>query len=132
MATSNLGPLPEQRRVGSASLMARGAAAAIGLGIAGSAGLAFSSVLIPAADRLYLPLVIGYGFLISEGVAVAVGRRRGRPYQILALLGVALATSPVWVFANASVANLIGLAGVALAAVVAWRRLRPVASAQSS
>ncbi len=98
---------------------------AIGLGVAGGAGLVLVPLIIPAAGLFYLPLMIGLGYLIGEGVTAAVNRRRGRPYQYLALLGVALATAPVWLFASVSFSSLIGLAGVACAGVFAWRRLDP-------
>ena len=110
-----------------AGYVARGIAAAVGLGFAGALGLSIV-MRLPSAGFFYILLMMGLGYVIGEGVGATVNRRRGRPYQYIALLAVALATSPVWLAANASVGGfggLISLGGVVCAALVAWRRLEP-------
>lgn len=111
-----------------ASYVARGVAAAVGLGLGGAVGLALVLGFFPSAGFFYIPLMMGLGYLMGEGIGAAVNRRRGRPYQYVALLAVALATSPVWLSADSgvlSIGGLIRLGGVICAALIAWRRLEP-------
>ena len=111
----------------STSYIARGVGAAIGLGIAGAIALPLLAQAIPFAGFFFFIIMIGVGYLIAEGVSAAVNRRRGRPYQFMALGGALLATSPyaVPVLLGFSFGSLFTLLGVGLAAFVAWSKLAP-------
>lgn len=109
----------------SGSYMARGIAAAIGMGIVGSLGLNLVFWIFPAAGFLFFIVMIGLGYVVGEGVSKAVNRRRGRPYQYMALAGVLLATAPVFLVSliSLSFAAATNLLGIGLAGLVAWNRL---------
>ena len=108
----------------SASYYARGIGAAVGLGLLGSAGLFGVFAVFPAAGFFFFFVMAGLGYAIGEGVGTAVNKRRGRPYQYMALGGVLLATAPVTLVSIfvLSLAALFNLAGVAVAGSVAWSR----------
>lgn len=111
----------------STSYVARGVAAAIGMGLAGGVALIIVLRVVPGAGFFFFFLMLGLGYAIGQGVGAAVNRRRGRAYQYMALGATLLATAPVSVtsLASLSFGGLIDLAGVAVAAVVAWHRLAP-------
>ncbi len=104
---------------------AKGIAAAIGLGLAGLVVLVVLFSIVPFARGFFFFIVMGgLGYAIGEGVGKAVNKRRGRPYQYMALAGALLATAPFGI--NGLIAFNIGalfdLGGVAIAAFVAWGR----------
>ena len=115
-----------------ASYLARGIAAAVALGLTGGFALFMLRQVLPGFGFLYFLLMIGAGYVIGEGISVAVNRRRGRPYQIIALAATGLAT---WPFALAGLAGVLSfggaigglmtLFGVGAAGFVAWSRLAP-------
>ena len=108
--------------------IARGAAAAAGLGVAGLVVLgALRWFVGPSIGFINLFVMMGLGYLIGEGVGAAVNRRRGRTYQYIAVGGVAMATFPDLLFAlfELSLGAAFVLAGVGVAAAVAWHRLEP-------
>ena len=109
----------------SRSYVARGIAAAVGLGLAG--GVALGLVRLLFGGFFFFAIMIGLGYALGEGVGRAVNRRRGRAYQYMALGAVLLATSPLALPAlfSFSVGSAFALAGVAAAALVAWHRLAP-------
>ncbi len=115
----------------SASYLLRGIGAAAGMGLAGAIVLPLLEHFLPFAGFFFFLIMAGVGYLIAEGVSAAVNRRRGRPYQLMALGGALLATIPssVGAFFVFSIGSLFGslltLAGVAIAAYVAWARLAP-------
>ena len=76
---------------------------------------------------IFFIVMAGLGYVIGEGVGTAVNRRRGRPYQYMALGGVLLATFPIAIASIfvLSFGALLNLAGVAVAGTVAWNRRRP-------
>ena len=105
----------------------KGIAAAIGLGFAGLIALSLLLTLIPGAGFLFFFLMGGLGYGIGEGLGYAVNRRRGRPYQYMALGGVLLATAPIALGSifTLSFGALINLVGVGIALSVAWQRRAP-------
>ena len=109
----------------SRSYVARGIAAAVGLGLAG--GVALGLVRLLFGGFFFFVIMIGLGYALGEGVGRAVNRRRGRAYQYMALGAVLLATSPLALPAlfSFSGGSAFALAGVAAAALVAWHRLAP-------
>ena len=106
---------------------AKGISAALGLGFAGLITLGVISQIIPAAGFFFFILMGGLGYAIGEGVGYAVNRRRGRPYQYMALGGVLLATAPIALFSLSalSIGALLNLVGIGIALSVAWQRRAP-------
>ena len=111
----------------STSYIARGIGAAAALGIADAIALPLLASALPFGGFFFLIIMIGVGYLISEGVSAAVNRRRGRPYQFMALGGTLIAVSPYALPAlfTFSFGALFPLLGAAAAAYVAWNRLAP-------
>ena len=109
----------------SAGYMTRGIAAAVGLGLAGAVVLFVLSWLL--FGFLLFLIMIGLGYALGEGVSRAVNRRRGRPYQYMALGAVLLATGAFAIPAlfSFTVGSGLVLLGVAAAGLVAWNRLAP-------
>ena len=107
--------------------LARGVAAAVGMGIAGAIGLRVIALVVPFAGFFFFLIMAGLGYLMGEGVGAAVNRRRGRAYQLMALGAVVIAMGTELVFAllNLSTGSLFTLMGFGLAALVAWSRLQP-------
>ena len=105
--------------------MARGIVAAVGLGLAGAVVLSVLSWLL--FGFLLFLIMIGLGYALGEGVSRAVNRRRGRPYQYMAVGAVLLATSAFSIPAlfSFSVGSGFALLGVAAAGLVAWSRRAP-------
>jgi hypothetical protein len=105
----------------------KGISAALGLGFAGLIALGVISQIIPAAGFFFFILMGGLGYAIGEGVGYAVNRRRGRPYQYMALGGVLLATAPIALFSllALSIGALLNLVGIGIALSVAWQRRAP-------
>ena len=105
--------------------MARGIVAAVGLGLAGAVVLSVLSWLL--FGFLLFLLMIGLGYALGEGVSWAVNRRRGRPYQYMAVGSVILATGAFSIPAlfSFTVGSGFVLLGVAAAGLVAWHRLAP-------
>ncbi|MEX2599962.1 MAG: hypothetical protein WD533_09940, partial [Dehalococcoidia bacterium] len=92
-----------------------------GMGLVGAFVLPLIVAAIPFFGFFSVLLMIGIGYLIGEGVSAAVNRRRGRPYQFMAVGGTLLA---VGIFA-VSFGSLFSLIGVAIASYVSWNRLAP-------
>ena len=111
----------------SKSYVARGVGAAVGLGLAGAVGLLLIARFVPFGGLFFFLTMAGLGYVLGEGVGAAVNRRRGRPYQYMALGAVLLATGPYALVAlfSFSVGSALTFAGIAVAALVAWNRLRP-------
>jgi hypothetical protein len=112
----------------SKAYVARGVGAAIGLGIGGLVVLGLLHFAIGSVLGFFgIFLMMGLGYVIGEGVSVAVNRRRGRPYQYMAVGGVVIATLPELTFAlfTLSLGAAFTLVGVAIAASVAWHHLEP-------
>jgi hypothetical protein len=111
----------------STSYLVRGIAAAVGLGIAGAIGLPLLAMVLPFAGFFFFLIMFGLGYVVGEGVSAAVNRRRGRPYQFMAVGGALLAVGPQTALAllALSVGSLFTMLGAALAAYVAWNRLAP-------
>ena len=111
----------------SRSYVVRGVSAVIGMGIGGGIGLSIVLSVLPGAGFLFFFLMVGLGYAMAEGISVSVNRRRGRFYQYLGLAAVVLATLPIIVISlpSLSVGALFNLAGVGVAATVAWNRLAP-------
>ena len=109
----------------SRSYVARGIAAAVGLGLAG--GVALGLVRLLFGGFFFFVIMIGLGYALGEGVGRAVNRRRGRAYQYMALGAVLLATSAFSIPAlfSFNVSSAFALLGVAAAGLVAWHRLAP-------
>jgi hypothetical protein len=105
----------------------KGIAAAVGLGIAGGIALAVLMAVVPAAGFFFFILMGGLGYALGEGVGYAVNRRRGRPYQYMALGAVLLATAPLSLDAlfSLSFGALIALVGIGISLSVAWQRRAP-------
>jgi hypothetical protein len=108
----------------STSYYAKGIGAAAVLGLGGLLALLLILSIFPAAGFFFFILMGGLGYGIGEGVGYAVNRRRGRPYQYMALGGVLLATAPIaigsiFVLSMGAAFNLLG---VGMAALVAWER----------
>ena len=110
----------------SQSDIARGIAAAVGLGLAGAVVL-FVLVRLVFGGFFFFIILIGVGYAIGEGVSRAVNRRRGRAYQYMALGAVLVATTAFWLPAllTFSVGSGFALVGVAAGGLVAWSRLAP-------
>ncbi|MEK9659866.1 MAG: hypothetical protein VW450_07990 [Chloroflexota bacterium] len=107
--------------------LVRGVAAAVGMGIAGAIGLRVIAMVLPFVGFFFFLIMAGLGYLMGEGVAAAVNRRRGRAYQLMALGAVVLAMSTELYFAvlHLSTGSLFTLMGFGMAAFVAWSRLQP-------
>ena len=108
----------------SAVYYAKGIGAALAFGLGGLVALALLFRFLPFAGFFFFIVMGAVGYAIGEGVGKAVNQRRGRPYQYMALAGVLLATAPfglAGLFAF-NVGALFNLAGVAVAAFVAWNR----------
>ena len=108
----------------SASYYARGIGAAVGLGLVGLIAIVLLLGRVPGLGFFFFFLMGGLGYLIGEGVGRAVNRRRGRPYQYMALGGVLLATAPIALASlfSLSFGALINLMAVGVAAIIAWDR----------
>ena len=109
-------------------LLARGLAAMVGLGIAGGIALYVLDRTL-AAGFLSLLVMIGFGYAVGEGMSAAVNRRRGRPYQLLAL-GAVLSALGVSQLASLLLNGYIAIGlfeaiGGLIALVVAASRLQP-------
>ncbi|MEX2431316.1 MAG: hypothetical protein WD645_05285 [Dehalococcoidia bacterium] len=111
----------------STSYLLRGIAAAVGLGLAGAIALPILDMVLPFGGFFFFIIMFGVGYVIGEGVGAAVNRRRGRPYQFMALGGALLAVGPQTVLALFAVSfgALFTVLGAALAAYAAWHRLAP-------
>ncbi len=112
----------------SASYVARGVAAAVGMGIGGLIVLGLVFALLPGVGGFLLFFIMGgLGYVVAEGVKAAVNRRRGRAYQYMALGGVLLATTPILLVAllGTGPLALFDLIAVGIAGLIAWSRLAP-------
>lgn len=105
----------------------KGIAAAVGLGLAGLVVLSTILTVLPVAGFFFFFLLGGLGYGIGEGVGYAVNRRRGRPYQYMALAGVLLATAPIALVSLFALnfGALMNLVGIGIALSVAWQRRAP-------
>ena len=103
-----------------ASLVARAVLASLITGVVG--GLAIALVVRPLPlGFLYLAVMAGFGYLISEAVGRAAAHKRGRTLQFIAAGGVLAA---LVVIGYLRFLNLFDLMGAGLAAYVAFIRLR--------
>ena len=95
--------------------MARAIAAGLVLGVAGGVAYTIILWLIPFLSVFAL---LGAGYLIAEGISVAVNRKRGRPLKYVAA-GSVLVTI---IIASVPGLTLFGLLGGAIAVYVAVNR----------
>jgi len=111
----------------SAGYISRGAGAARGLGVAGFIALRVIAFALPFAGFFFFFTMMGLGYVMGEGVSAAVNKRRGRPYQYMALAAVLIATSMHLIIAllSLSIGSLFTFGGIAIAGAFAWRRLEP-------
>jgi hypothetical protein len=111
----------------SASYVTRGVGAAIGLGVAGFIALRVIAFALPFVGFFFFFMMMGLGYVMGEGVSAAVNKRRGRPYQYMALAAVLSATSTHLLIAlfSLSIGSLFTFGGIAIAGAFAWRRLEP-------
>jgi hypothetical protein len=112
----------------STAYLVRGVAATVGLGIAG--GIALFMLDRTAGLGLFrMLLMLGLGYVVGEGISLAVNRRRGLLFQYMAAGAVVVALGISWLgtllldgFLPVNLFTLIS-AGIALAMAV--NRLRP-------
>ena len=111
----------------SASYISRGVGAAMGLGVAGFIALRVIAFALPFVGFFFFFTMMGLGYVMGEGVSAAVNKRRGRPYQYMALAAVLIATSMHLIIAlfSLSIGSLFTFGGIAIAGAFAWRRLEP-------
>lgn len=111
----------------SGTYLARGIGAAIGLGIAGLIVLELLFQYLPFGGFFFFIIMGGLGYVIGEGVGAAVNKRRGRPYQYMALGSALIATAPFALLGLSSfnLGALFNLLGVGIAIAVAWQRRAP-------
>jgi hypothetical protein len=110
----------------------RGVIAALVIGVAtGAAWYFFNGLTFALGIFLTILVGIGIGYVIGEGVQLAVNRRRGPPLQIIAVAGVVLAylvrTSLLvivdgWTFAELRAIDVFALLAVITAAWFASQR----------
>ena len=111
----------------SASYYLRGIAAAVGSGLAALVTLSLIFTYLPFGGFFFVIFMGLAGYAVGEAVGAAVNKRRGRPYQYMALSGALLATLP-WLWfglTSLSIAGAFNLIGVGIALMVAWARRAP-------
>jgi hypothetical protein len=99
----------------------------MGLGVVGFIALRVIAFALPFAGFFFFFTMMGLGYVMGEGVSAAVNKRRGRPYQYMALAAVLIATSMHLIIAllSLSIGSLFTFGGIAIAGAFAWRRLEP-------
>ncbi len=103
-----------------APFLARAIAAGLVIGVAGGIGVAFLGAL-SRAYLLELVALVGVGYLIGEGISLAVNRKRGRSLKYIAGLSMLIACSIVSVFSGATL-SLYGLLAWVAAFYIAINR----------
>ena len=110
----------------SGASMTRAVLVSLIIGLLGGVIIAIVIRPLPLGIVLYGAAMAGFGYLMSEGVGVAAGRKRGRALQWVAVGGALLgaATMSVATFAFGGAIGPFDLLGGSLAAYVAYVRLR--------
>jgi uncharacterized membrane protein len=109
----------------SASYVLRAILAGLAVGLVG--GLVLGLIVRPLLfGFLYLAAMAGYGYLMSEAIGLATGRKRGRRLQFVAGASVVVASAVSVVLSLAFIGGspVFDLLGAALAIYVAVIRLR--------
>ena len=104
-----------------APFLARAIAAGLVLGIAGGLTVGFLSPLLERSFLLYIGAIVGVGYLIGEGISVAVNRKRGRNLKFVAAGSMLIAYFTISFFSAAAL-SLFGLLAAGAAFYVAWNR----------
>ena len=107
----------------SPSFIARGAAAGIGIGIAGGVILGFVLPLIWSIPYVFMAAMAGLGYLVGEGISWATNKKRGQSLMVLAAASTIGSFALVVVIARLQL-DLFDLLALGIAAFLAVMRVR--------
>lgn len=111
----------------SSGILARGITAGLAIGVVGGLLLAFFALpLLRQIPYGAILCMVGFGYLVGEGISRATNRKRGGPLVVAAVAGVALAFGiVVYIDARFGVSmDLFDLLGLAAAIYFATSRVR--------
>lgn len=105
----------------------RAVGAALVMGLAVGAVLAFSDALFPGVLRWLFRAagLVGTGYLVGEAVSIATNRKRGGPFQIIAVVGFVASVAVFELFTPGPVLlGLYSIVGLIIGLVLAVGRVR--------
>ena len=105
----------------------RGIVGMLALGFLGGIGIYLIGALVYMGLFMIL-MMIGFGYIVGEGISLSVNRKRGRQLQFLSVVSVLIALVMYsfleFLFEGVLLINVFNLVGFGLSALVATSRLR--------